>query len=68
MRRVDFREAHKGLPASKSWDISPIGRDDIREAVACKGKRNNRYIAEQLVGRVTRGRETSGSGLWSFFQ
>ena len=33
--------------------MSPIGRDDIREAVTRKGKRNNHYIAEKLVGRVT---------------
>ena len=53
MRRGDFREARKGLPASTSWSNNPIGRDDVREAVACKGKRNNRYVAEKLVGRVT---------------
>ena len=53
MRRGDIREARKGLPASTSWSNSPIGRDDVREAVARKGKRNNRYVAEKLVGRVT---------------
>ena len=55
MRRDDIREAvaRKALPASTSWSNNPIGRDDVREAVARKGKRNNRYVAEQLVGRVT---------------
>ena len=53
MRRGGFRDAHRGLQASTSWDVSPIGRDDIREALACKGRRNNRAISEQLVGRVT---------------
>ena len=53
LRRGDIREVRKGLPASTSWSNNPIGRDDVREAVARKGKRNNRYVAEQLVGRVT---------------
>ena len=41
------------LPASTTWNNNPIRRDDVREAVARKGRRNNRYVAEQLVGRVT---------------
>ena len=53
VRRGGFHDARKGLQASTSWDVSPIRRDDIREALALKGKRNNCHIAEQLVGRVT---------------
>ena len=33
-----------------SWDTCPVGQVDIDEAIAVKGRRNNRAIAEQMVG------------------
>ena len=33
-----------------SWDTCPVEPVDIDEAVALKGRRNNRAIAEQMVG------------------
>ena len=33
-----------------SWDDCPVGQVDIDEAIALKGRRNNRAIAEQMVG------------------
>ena len=33
-----------------SWDECPVGQVDIDEAIAVKGRRNNRAIAEQMVG------------------
>ena len=34
-----------------SWDDCPVGQVDIDEAIAVKGRRNNRAIAEQMVGK-----------------
>ena len=34
-----------------SWDTCPVGQVDIDEAIAVKGRRNNRAIAEQMVGK-----------------
>ena len=33
-----------------SWDDCPIAKVDVDEAIALKGKRNNRAVAEQMVG------------------
>ena len=33
-----------------SWDTCPVDQVDIDEAIALKGRRNNRAIAEQMVG------------------
>ena len=33
-----------------SWDTCPVDPVDIDEAIALKGRRNNRAIAEQMVG------------------
>ena len=33
-----------------SWDTCPVEQVDIDEAIAVKGRRNNRAIAEQMVG------------------
>ena len=50
--RSGFRSGHRIVPAS-SWDSCPINPVDVREALARKGRRNNRAVAEQLVGRFT---------------
>ena len=50
--RSGFRSRHRIVPAS-SWDSCPINPVDVREALARKGRRNNRAVAEQLVGRFT---------------
>ena len=52
VRTSGFRGGHRSVPAS-SWDSSPINPVDVREALARKGRRNNRAVAEQLVGRFT---------------
>ena len=52
MRSSGFRGGHRSVPAS-SWDSCPINPVDMREALARKGRRNNRAVAEQLVGRFT---------------
>ena len=41
VRRGGFRDARRNLQASTSWDVSPIGWVDVKEALACKGRRNN---------------------------
>ena len=53
VRRGGFRDAHRSLQASTSWDVSPISRVDVKEALSRKGRRNHRAVAEQLVGRFT---------------
>ena len=36
--------------SASSWDDCPLAQVDIDEAIALKGRRNNRAIAEQMVG------------------
>ena len=35
---------------ASSWDDCPMAKVDVDEAIALKGKRNNRAVAEQMVG------------------
>ena len=35
-----------------SWDSCPVDPVDIDEAIALKGRRNNRAMAEQLIGKL----------------
>ena len=37
--------------AAGSWDACPVDPVDIDEAIVLKGRRNNRAIAEQVVGK-----------------
>ena len=49
--RSGFRSGRRFVPASL-WDSCPVDPVDIREAVALKGRRNNRAMAEQVVGKL----------------
>ena len=49
--RSGFRSRQRFVPAA-SWDSCPVDPVDIREAVALKGRRNNRAMAEQVVGKL----------------
>ena len=53
VRRGVVRDAPRSVQASTSWDVSPISRVDVKEALSRKGRRNHRAVAEQLVGRFT---------------
>ena len=35
---------------ASSWDDCPLAQVDVDEAITLKGKRNNRAVAEQMVG------------------
>ena len=35
---------------ASSWDDCPLAKVDVDEAITLKGKRNNRAVAEQMVG------------------
>ena len=48
--RSGFRSGRRFVPAA-SWDSCPVDPVDIREALALKGRRNNRAMAERLIGR-----------------
>ena len=50
--RSGFRSGRRFVPTA-SWDSCPVDPVDIREALALKGRRNNRAMAEQLVGKYT---------------
>ena len=50
--RSGFRSGRRFVPAA-SWDSCPVDPVDVREALALKGRRNNRAMAEQLIGRFT---------------
>ena len=45
-----FRNRQRFVPAA-SWDSCPVNPVDIREAISLKGRRNNRAMAEQVVGK-----------------
>ena len=49
--RSGFRGRQRFVPAA-SWDSCPVDPVDIREAIALKGRRNNRAMAEQVVGKL----------------
>ena len=49
--RSGFRGRQRFVPAA-SWDSCPVDPVDIREAIALKGHRNNRAMAEQVVGKL----------------
>ena len=49
--RSGFRSRQRFVPAA-SWDSCPVDPVDIREAIALKGRRNNRAMAEQVVGKL----------------
>ena len=36
--------------SASSWDDCPLAKVDVDEAIALKGRRNNRAVAEQMVG------------------
>ena len=42
--------ARERYGSATSWDDCPIAKVDVDEAIALKGKRNNRAVAEQMVG------------------
>ena len=42
--------ARERFGTASSWDDCPIAKVDVDEAIALKGKRNNRAVAEQMVG------------------
>ena len=42
--------ARERYGSASSWDDCPIAKVDVDEAIALKGKRNNRAVAEQMVG------------------
>ena len=50
--RSGFCSGRRFVPAS-SWDSCPVDPVDVREALALKGRRNNRAMAEHLIGRFT---------------
>ena len=52
-RRGGFRDTRRSQSAVTSWDVSPISRVDVQDALSRKGRRNHRAVAEQLVGRFT---------------
>ena len=43
--------ARERFGSASSWDDCPLAQVDVDEALALKGKRNNRAIAEQMVGK-----------------
>ena len=49
--RSGFCGRQRFVPAA-SWDSCPVDPVDIREAIALKGRRNNRAMAEQVVGKL----------------
>ena len=49
--RSGFHSRQWFVPAA-SWDSCPVDPVDIREAVSLKGRRNNRAMAEQVVGKL----------------
>ena len=42
--------ARERFGSASSWDDCPIAKVDVDEAIALKGRRNNRAVAEQMVG------------------
>ena len=42
--------ARERFGSASSWDDCPLAQVDVDEAITLKGKRNNRAIAEQMVG------------------
>ena len=42
--------ARERFGSASSWDDCPLAQVDVDEAIALKGKRNNRAVAEQMVG------------------
>ena len=49
--RSGVRVRHR-FGTAGSWDSCPVDPVDIDEAVALKGRRNNRAMAEQVIGKL----------------
>ena len=49
--RSGVRVRHR-FGTAGSWDSCPVDPVDIDEAIALKGRRNNRAMAEQVIGKL----------------